>query len=218
MLFRSLSPADIPADLISLSRFFHFGSVSMTAEPARSATLAAVHLARNAKCILSYDPNLRLMLWPSADEARRVILSVMDQVDLLKISAEELVFLTGESDLQRGADWFFNRYPLDLALITLGPKGAFAATRQASAVHPAYDVPTVDTTGAGDAFTGGFIDRLLRSRCSLAKLSEDDLKHFLAFANATGSLATTQPGAIPAMPTLADIEDCLENRPALHVQ
>ena len=210
-----LTPADIPSDLIRQSRVFHFGSVSMTADPARSAILAAVSLARSAGCLISYDPNLRLMLWPTADEARTTILSAMESVDVLKISEEELLFLTGEKDLAGGAAWFFARYGLALILITLGPRGAYAATRTATAAHPAYDVHTIDTTGAGDAFTGAFLDRLLRGGGSLADLSADDLKHYLAFANAAGSLATTKTGAIPAMPTRDEIHDCLKDRQTL---
>jgi sugar/nucleoside kinase (ribokinase family) len=210
-----LTPADIPSDLIDQTRIFHFGSVSMTADPARSATLAAVYKAVSAGCLISYDPNLRLMLWPTAEEARTTILAAMPSVDMLKISEEELLFLTGETDLAAGAAWFFARYGISLVLITLGPRGAFAATRHAAAVHPAYAVHTIDTTGAGDAFTGAFLDRLLRGGGALADLSEDDLKHYLAFANAAGSLATTKTGAIPAMPALDEIEDCLKDRPPL---
>ncbi|MDW7658077.1 MAG: PfkB family carbohydrate kinase [Bacillota bacterium] len=210
-----LTPADIPSELIDQSRIFHFGSVSMTADPARSATLAAVRQARTAGCLISYDPNLRLMLWPTADEARATILAAMSSVDILKISEEELLFLTGEKDLASGAAWFFSRYGIALILITLGPRGAYAATRNAAAIHPAYAVHTIDTTGAGDAFTGAFLDRLLRDGGMLADLTEDDLKHYLAFANAAGSLATTKTGAIPAMPTLDEIEDCLKDRPQL---
>lgn len=210
-----LTEEDIPPDLISQSRVFHFGSVSMTADPARSATLAAAHLARTAGCLISFDPNLRQMLWSSPDEAKKTILAAMTSVDILKLSDEELLFLTGEKDLAAGAAWLFSRYALSLVLITLGPRGAYAATRQASAIHPAYTVHTIDTTGAGDAFTGAFLDRLLRDGSSPAGLSEDDLKHYLAFANAAGSLATAKSGAIPAMPTLDEIEDCLKHRPTL---
>ena len=210
-----LSPDDVPGEIIGKSRFFHFGSVSLTAEPARAATLFAVQTAHQSGCIVSYDPNLRLMLWPAADEARQVALSVMPDVALLKLSEEELFFLSGEADLQRGAEWFFQRWPLGLILITLGPGGAFAATRKVTASHAAFAVNTIDTTGAGDAFMGAFIDCLLRINRDLASLTANELGESLAFANAAGSLATTRMGAIPSLPALAEIEQCLAECPIL---
>lgn len=213
-----LEPDDLPDDLIDQARFFHFGSVTMTDEPARSATKAAVRMARRYGCLVSYDPNLRLMLWHSETEARNQILSVMDQVDLLKISDDELLFLTGKTDLNQGANWFFERFPLSVVLITEGPRGAFAATRRVSSHHPAFDVKTVDTTGAGDAFTGAFIDRLLsRKSDSMEDLSQEELIQYLAFANAAGSLTTTQKGAIPAMPDREEIERCMNELPTLKI-
>jgi len=210
-----LETSEIPFDLIDDCRIFHFGSVSMTADPARAATLAAVRHAKEGGRLISYDPNLRLMLWPSPNQAREVIHSAMPWVDILKISDEELLFLTGEQDLARGATSLLDQYALQLVLITLGAKGAYARTQNAEARQPAYDVRTIDTTGAGDAFTGSFLYRLLQSGLSPTALSEDDLQLFLAFANAAGSLATTRAGAIPAMPTLKEIEDCLLQAPRL---
>lgn len=210
-----LETGEIPFDLIDDCRIFHFGSVSMTADPARSATLAAARHARERGRLISFDPNLRLMLWPSANQARAAIRSAMPWVDILKLSDEELLFLTGEQDLARGAASLLDQYALQLVLITLGAKGAYARTKNAEARQPAYDVRTIDTTGAGDAFTGSFLYQLLRSGLSPASLSEDYLHLFLAFANAAGSLATTRTGAIPAMPTLGEIEDCLLQVPRL---
>ncbi|MEA4887968.1 MAG: carbohydrate kinase [Clostridiaceae bacterium] len=210
-----LEPAEIPLNLIDDCGIFHFGSVSMTADPAHSATMAAVRHAREQGRLISFDPNLRLSLWPSQHQARAAIREAMPWVDMLKISEEELLFLTGEENLTRGAGSLLNQYDLQLVLITLGAKGAYACTSAAEARQPAYDVKTVDTTGAGDAFTGGFLYQLLRSRRKPAELTEDDLNLYLAFANATGSLATTKKGAIPAMPTLAEIEKCLLETPRL---
>jgi sugar/nucleoside kinase (ribokinase family) len=186
----------------------------MTGNPSRQATLAAVRYAKEEGKLISYDPNLRLMLWPSPEIARTTILQAMPLVDVLKISEEELLFLTGETDLNRGAGQLLSDYDLQLVLITLGHKGAYARNCLSEAWHPAFDVATIDTTGSGDAFTGSFLHQLLQAGKPPRSLTEDDLTAFLAFANAAGSLASTRKGAIPAMPTLAEIEDCLaHNQP-----
>lgn len=201
-----LEPAELPYQLIEDCQIFHFGSVSMTAEPARSATLAAVKHAKEQHKLISYDPNLRLRLWKSPEAAKAGILSAMPLADLVKISEEELVFLTGESDLVKGAQYLIQEYGLKLVLITLGPGGAFACNQKGSAHCPTYKVTVVDTTGAGDAFTGGFLYKLLKSGKNPGDLLPEDLEEFLDFANAVGSIATTKKGAIPALPDMAAIE------------
>jgi len=210
-----LDTGDLSYNLIDDCQIFHFGSVSLTANPSRQATIAAVRYAREQDKLISYDPNLRLMLWPSPEAAKTVILQVMPMADLLKISEEELLFLTGESDLSRGTEMLLRQYGLKLVLVTLGAKGAYARSLSCEAWRPAYDIKTVDTTGAGDAFTGGFLYQLLLSGKPVKTLTEDDLTAFLAFANAAGSLTTARKGAIPALPTLAEVEYCLENIPSL---
>lgn len=204
-----LEPAELSYQLIDDCRIFHFGSVSMTGEPSVSATLSAVRYAREAGKLISYDPNLRLRLWPSAAAAKAGILSAMPLADIVKISEEELLFLTGEQDLERGARLLLKEYDLQLVLITLGPQGAFAYNRQGHSQRPTFDVKVVDTTGAGDAFTGGFMYRLLQSGKEPADLSVAELDDFLTFANAVGSLTTTKKGAIPGLPDLAAIEACI---------
>jgi len=208
-----LDPSELSYNLIDDCQIFHFGSVSMTADPSRQATMAAVRYAREQDKVISYDPNLRLALWSSPEAARAAILQVMHFADILKISQEELEFLTGESDLSRGAESLIRQYGLDLVLITMGPRGAYARNGQGEAWSPTYDVRTIDTTGAGDSFTGAFLYQLLQSGKQPGELTEDDLVAFLAFANAAGSLATTRKGAIPALPSLSEIEDCLAHTP-----
>jgi sugar/nucleoside kinase (ribokinase family) len=201
-----LDPSELSYQLIEDCTIFHFGSVSMTGEPSRSATLAAVKHAREQHKLISYDPNLRLPLWKSAEAARTGILSAMHLADLVKISEEELLFLTDESDLEKGAQQLIDTYGLQLVLITLGPAGAYAYNHLGSARRATYDVPVVDTTGAGDAFTGGFLYRLIQSGKAPSELTPAELDDFLDFANAVGSLTTTRKGAIPALPDLAAIE------------
>ncbi len=210
-----LEPGELSYNLIDDCQIFHFGSVSMTADPARQATLTAVRYAKEQGKTISYDPNLRLPLWPSPEIARMHILQAMPLADIVKISEEELLFLTGENDLNQGAEFLLRQYDLQLVLITLGPKGAYARTMASEARRPAYDVKTIDTTGAGDAFTGGFLYQLLQSGKTLSELTDADLGDFLAFANATGSLTTTRKGAIPALPTLGEVEDCMLRLPQM---
>ncbi len=212
-----LEASEIAFNLIDDCRIFHFGSVSMTDDPARQATLAAVHYAHDSKKLISFDPNLRPMLWHSLQEARRLILSVLPLVDCLKVSDEELRFLTDESDLKRGTAKLLNDFDLQLILVTLGRKGAYGRTPLTDGQHPAYDVHTIDTTGAGDAFTGSVLHDLLSDERAPADLNETDLMSLLARANAAGSLATTRKGAIPAMPTAQAIEECLRMTPLLTI-
>ena len=208
-----LEPSELSYQLIEDCSIFHFGSVSMTGEPSRSATLAAVRHAKEQHKLVSYDPNLRLRLWKTPEAAKAGILSAMPLADMVKISEEELVFLTGESDLEKGAQHLIDTYGLQLVLITLGPDGAYAHNKLGSARRATYDVAVVDTTGAGDAFTGGFLYKLIQSGKAPSDLTPAELDEFLDFANAVGSLATTKKGAIPALPDLAAIEALRTNGP-----
>ncbi|HBP39062.1 MAG TPA: carbohydrate kinase [Clostridiales bacterium] len=210
-----LEPSELSYNLIDDCRIFHFGAVSMTADPARQATLTAVRYAREQGKLISFDPNLRLPLWATEEIARQVILQAIPLADVLKISEEELVFLTGETDMVRGADSILRQNSLKLVLVTMGPRGAYARAASCEAWRPAYDVRTIDTTGAGDAFTGSFLYQILQSGKTVQSLTEDDLTAFLAFSNACGSLTTTRRGGFPAMPTLSEVEACLTGVPTL---
>lgn len=212
-----LEASEIAFNLIDDCRVFHFGSVSMTDDPTRQATLAAVHYAYDRKKLISFDPNLRPMLWHSLTEARRLILSILPQVDCLKVSDEELFFLTETTDLRNGTEQLISEFDLQLVLVTQGRKGAYGRTPRVEGHHRAYDVPTIDTTGAGDAFTGSVLHDLLRVECDPAQLSETELMDLLARANAAGSLATTRKGAIPAMPSSQEIDTCLQQIPILTI-
>ena len=212
-----LEAGEIDTSLIDASRIFHYGSVSLSEEPARSATLAAAQRAREAGCLISFDPNLRLMLWSSEALVKSVVMAAIPGTDVLKLSDDELKFLTGESDPSRGASQLIDRFSLKLVLITMGRCGAFASNGKAQAIRPAYDVRTIDTTGAGDAFAGAFLDQILLNDLNLDRLNQNDLARMLDFANAAGSLATTRKGAIPAMPTRAEILHCQQKVPLLKI-
>lgn len=208
-----LTPDELNYGIIGNTRIFHFGSVSMTANPSREATLAAVRYAKEHQALISYDPNLRERLWGSLDEAKQVILQGFSFADLVKLSEEELVFLTGQQDLVEGMNHLFRQYPVKLLVVTRGPKGCICKCGETVISSPAYDVNCVDTTGAGDTFWGTLLHCLLRDGISPENLTHEQLEEMLHYANAAGSLVTGKKGAIPALPTMEDIENCIKTAP-----
>ncbi|XP_059629398.1 probable fructokinase-7 [Cornus florida] len=196
-----LREAELDLDLIKQARIFHYGSISLIEEPCRSTHLAAMAIAKKSGVILSYDPNLRLPLWPSADAARSGIMSIWDQADIIKISEEEISFLTGGDDPYDDNVVLKKLFHpnLKLLLVTEGSEGCRYYTKQFKGRVPGVKVRAVDTTGAGDAFVGG----ILKSLASDINLYQDEkqLREALLFANACGALTVTEKGAIPALPT-----------------
>lgn len=212
-----LSTSDIKKELAVECRILHFGSVSLTGEPSRSATLAAVKTAKAAGCIISYDPNYRPLLWGSADAAKEQMRAGLALADIVKVSEEEMTLLTGETDLEKGSRELA-QYGAALVLISLGQQGAFYRRNEMCGRLPTYDVKTIDTNGAGDAFLGAVHYRLREKTLEqIQKLSEKELEDIISFANAAGSLTTTKSGAIPAMPTLNEIKSCQKTAAFLHV-
>jgi fructokinase len=200
------APTDVDEAAVRSCKVFHFGSISLIGEPSRSATLHAIKLAARAGAMISYDPNLRLPLWPSAQAAREGMLLGWPLANLIKVSEEELEFLSGESDWQRAAKSLWHD-KLNLLLVTRGPQGCYYMTQQFAGEVPGVKVSAVDTTGAGDAFMAGMIHGLLRKPDALS--NEFALRELCRFANANGALTTTQRGAIPALPTQAQVETFL---------
>jgi fructokinase len=185
------------------TRIFHYGSISLITEPSRSATLAALDYARGGGALISYDPNLRMPLWPSADTARAGMLAGWQHAELAKVSEEELAFMTGETDLAAGARAVWHDR-LRLLVVTCGAQGCHYFTRDgASGAIPGFRVQAVDTTGAGDGFVAGLLAGLLD--CGL-QWDQRQLEAALRFGNAVGALTTTERGAIPALPTRAAVE------------
>lgn len=211
----NLSSEDIKPLAKLDAKFFHFGSVSLTAEPSKTTVLEAVKQAKARGSIISYDPNLRLPLWESAESAKQVILDTIGLADVLKISEEEAEFLFGEVDCKQAADIIEETYQIPFIIITRGPKGCFARVNGKDYHSYAYDLKTVDTTGAGDSFLAGVLYQWLQSGKQVSELTEEELNYFFDFANATGSLVTTKKGAIPAVPSLEQILECMEKEPKL---
>lgn len=196
---------EIDPDLFQRARFFHFGSNSLTAEPARSATRKAIELAKAHQLAISFDPNIRFPLWREPQLIKEQIAACLAHVDYLKLSREELAYLTDCSDLDAGTLALYKTYGIRLIFVTLGAEGCYYRMGEQVGVQAGYRVETVDTTGAGDAFCGAVLYQLLGlpdpAACTMEQLAE-----IVAFANAAGALSTTQKGAIPAMPTLDQIE------------
>lgn len=195
-----LQEAELDFDLIRKAKIFHYGSISLITEPCKSAHIAAAKVAKDAGVFLSYDPNLRLPLWPSAESAREGILSIWDTADIIKISEEEISFLTkGEDPYDDAVVQKLFHPNLKLLLVTEGPEGCRYYTKEFSGRVKGLKVDAVDTTGAGDAFVAGILS-LLAKDLSLLQ-NEDRLREALKFANACGALTVKERGAIPALPT-----------------
>lgn len=214
-----LSSDELDARLIETARFLHVGSLSLTHEPSRSATLRAIDLARAAGTLVSYDPNWRGALWPDEKTGVDAMRSLMPLSDAVKVSDAELSLLYGASTdsllgLSAGARKILDAGP-SLVLVTLGPDGVFFKTEFAEGVVGAAEVPVTDTTGAGDSFVGALLFRL----SAAADRGEDPfrrepaaLESDLRFANAVASLCVTRRGAIPAMPSLEETERFMRER------
>lgn len=195
-----LQEAELDFDLIRKAKIFHYGSISLITEPCKSAHIAATKAAKGAGVLLSYDPNLRLPLWPSADSAREGILSIWDTADIIKISEEEISFLTQGEDPYDDAVVRKLYHPnLKLLLVTEGPDGCRYYTKDFSGRVKGLRVDAVDTTGAGDAFVAGILSQLAVDNSLLQK--EEQLRDALFFANACGALTVMERGAIPALPS-----------------
>ncbi|MFN8560121.1 MAG: PfkB family carbohydrate kinase [Anaerolineae bacterium] len=195
-----MRPEDVALDVIDGQDIFHFGSITLIGEPSRSATLAAVNYARARDLTISYDPNLRLALWEDATAARAGMLAGLDYAHIVKVSDEELEFLTDGSD--PAPLW---RDGLRLIVVTHGAGGATLHTRGGAIHVPGYRVQAVDTTGAGDGFVAGLLVGLLEQ-------GWDALPEIGRFANAVGAITTTGRGAIPSLPTRAQVEAFLQGK------
>ena len=206
-----LTPAEVRRDLIDACRIFHFGSLSLTDEPCRSATFEAVEYAKKQGKLVSFDPNYRPLLWKDADAAREQMIKGVMLSDVLKVSEEEMTLITGETDVETGSEKLL-KAGLTLVLVSLGEKGAFYRSRMCAGHLPAYSVKAVDTTGAGDAFVGAMLWQLRgKSHEELGCMQESELSGMVNFANAAGSLTTTRGGAIPALPDREEILACCKS-------
>ena len=207
-----LSSEEISTELLGNTRFLHFGSVSLTDDPARTATLFAAQKAKELGAVVTYDPNYRANLWNSEEEAVERMKSVLGFVDILKISDEELPLLTGTDAPEKGTRQLFEQYGISLILLTLGPDGAFYRRGEETGKAEGFKVKVADTNGAGDTFFGSFLSRMIALGIYRPEqLTSEQLYESVRTANLAASLTTSRHGAIPAMPDLKELEDKLKS-------
>lgn len=201
-----LNKSEVQEDLIQNSRIFHFGTLSSTHEGVREATRHAIEVAKKAGCIITFDPNLRPPLWKSLEDARKEIEYGMTKCDVLKISDNEVEFLFGTTDYDKGAALIREKYNIPLVLITMGKDGSRAYYKDLRVeAAPFLQEHTIETTGAGDTFCASALNYVLEH--GLDDLTEENLMELLTFANAAASLITTRKGALRVMPSRQNVLD-----------
>lgn len=205
-----LDESEVSYELIKNSKIFHWGTLSMTDEVVRNATKKAIACAKEEGILCSFDPNLREPLWRDLEEAKEQILYGLGQCDIGKISDNELVFITGEEDLQVGARRLREQFPnITLLNVTVGAEGSYSYYKNMEVFYPAYRLGgTIETTGAGDTFCGCVLNYVLEH--GLHSLTEENLKEMLSFANAAAYLVTTKKGAIRSMPEKEAVESIIK--------
>lgn len=195
---------EIPEGLLKNTKLFHFGTLSMTHEGVRAATKKALVLAKEAGALISFDPNLRPPLWRSLEDVKQQVLSGLKYCDILKISDNEIQWLTGKKDYTEGVLWIKERFDISLILVSMGREGSRAYYQEKMVeVKPFIQKNTIETTGAGDTFCGCVLHYICDH--GLDHLSEENLSEMLTFANAAAALITTKKGALRVMPSVEEI-------------
>lgn len=202
MLWR---PEDANSAYAAGARIFHYGSISLIQEPSRSATMRAMEYAKEGGAVLSYDPNLRLPLWPSPDDARSGILAGWQHANIIKVSEEELTFLSKEQMFERAVRSLWHEQ-LRLLVVTQGKAGCTYFTAETSGYVPGFLVVPKDTTGAGDGFVAGMLSGLLAADLAWERAV---IEQALSRGNAVGALSTTQIGAMSSLPSLDTVQSLL---------
>ena len=203
-----LTEDEIPEDLIKDTKIFHFGTLSMTHEGVRLATKKALKIAKESGTLISFDPNLRPPLWANLEEAKEQVLYGLNYCQILKISDNEIQWLTGKEDYTEGVNWIKERYQIPLILVSMGKEGSRAYYGDTMVeIAPFLQKNTVETTGAGDTFCGCVLHYICQH--GLEGLTEENLKEMLVFANAAASLITTRKGALRVMPQRKEVEALL---------
>ena len=204
-----LTKAEVNEDLIRDSRILHFGTLSSTHEGVREATRHAIDVAKEAGCLVSFDPNLRPPLWKSLEDARAEIEYGLSKCDILKISDNEVEFLFDTTDYDKGAALIREKYNIPLVLITMGKEGSRAYYKDMRVESaPFLQENTIETTGAGDTFCASSLNYVLEH--GLDNLTEENLYELLTFANAAASLITTRKGALRVMSSRDEVVDFMK--------
>ena len=199
-----LTEEDVDPDFLAQARLFHFGTLSMTHEGVRKATKKAVESAKEQGLLISFDPNLRPPLWSTLELAKKQMEYGFAHCDILKISDNEIQFVSGKEDYDEGIQYLQEKYQIPLILLTMGKEGSRAYYKGMRVERPGFSCKTIETTGAGDTFCGSTLYYLLDH--DFACLTEAQLGEMLTFANAAAAIVTTRKGAIRAMPEKEEVE------------
>lgn len=205
----SLTYGEVNKKLIDNCKIFHFGSRLLTSEPSRSAVMLCAEYAKDHGKIISFDPKFRRSQWASQDEAVRTIQNVMKCVDILKVSEDELLLVSGFGNMATAIAKLIG-LGVKVICITQGAKGCIVATKTGINNVPSFKTELVDTMGAGDSFFGAFLSRIAKSAKPLSALETEDLIGISVYANACGALSARKLGAIAAMPTDEEIRALIE--------
>ena len=203
-----LTADEVNPEVVKDTKVFHFGTLSMTHEGVREATKKAVETAKANGCLVSFDPNLRPPLWSSLDLAKEQMEYGFGKCDILKISDNEIQFVSGKEDYEEGIAYLQETYNIPLILLTMGKDGSRAYYKGMSVESPGFSVKAIETTGAGDTFCGSSLNYLVDH--DFENLTEEQLGEMLTFANAAAALVTTKKGAIKAMPVKEEVIELIQ--------
>ena len=203
-----LRPDEIDVTYIQSAEVFHYGSCSLSHQPVRDATVRAIQYAKDAGAFISYDPNLRLMMWEVPKDAKHWIWEVMPYANVVKAADEEWEFITDTHDLESGSERILET-GVELVIVTLGEHGCYYNNSSHQGYVDGFKVEVIDSLGAGDGFVAAMLTQIMDSSGSVGKLPEFDrnqLEAIMRYANAAGALTTQKIGVIPALPTASEIE------------
>lgn len=203
-----LTADEVNPEVVKDTKVFHFGTLSMTHEGVREATKKAVEIAKANGCLVSFDPNLRPPLWSSLDLAKEQMEYGFGKCDILKISDNEIQFVSGKEDYDEGIAYLQETYNIPLILLTMGKDGSRAYYKGMRVERPGFSVKAIETTGAGDTFCGSSLNYLVDH--DFENLTEEQLGEMLTFANAAAALVTTKKGAIKAMPVKEEVLELIQ--------
>ncbi len=204
-----LTKDELSIELLENTKVFHYGSLSLTDEPSRSATIFAIEHAKQSGALISYDPNYRALLWDNKEEAKKQMRSVISYADIIKISDEETELLTDFVEPELAANELIKQ-GVSCVIVTLGKNGALMKTKNFTVEAKGKERNIIDTTGAGDAFCGGLLSRFVQYKVKPEDLTKEQGLEFLQFANATAGLCVEKRGGIPAMPALEEVQKDLK--------
>ena len=203
-----LTADEVNPEVVKDTKVFHFGTLSMTHEGVREATKKAVETAKANGCLVSFDPNLRPPLWSSLDLAKEQMEYGFGKCDILKISDNEIQFVSGKEDYDEGIAYLQETYNIPLILLTMGKDGSRAYYKGMRVERPGFSVKAIETTGAGDTFCGSSLNYLVDH--DFENLTEEQLGEMLTFANAAAALVTTKKGANKAMPVKEEVLELIQ--------